>query len=227
MTEREIRTLLDMIDSGKDVRKSLITLKEEMRDPVSYDRICSLPDNRKQVIIRQLYGDDPKARKNAAVIIGELKDPGYMRDLFEAYRSEKTLFVRPAYLKALSGYDCSALAEEMKEQEKKLLKEISLAEAENRKHLYEELTALRSLLHRYSDPKRHIFRLKQQPDEIVLITNREQRDVTAALITQGTIRRLAGGLRIKGGDLNELLKIRTWSEMLFPIPGIDILQDLQ
>ena len=30
---------------------------------------------------------------------------------------------------------------------------------------------------------------------------------------------MKGSVRVKGGDLNEILKIRTWTEILFPIPG--------
>ena len=221
MTERELQKLLDSIYAGKDARKSLIELKEELRDPFSMERFRAMPAERKHTIVQALHASDPKIRKNAALILGMLEDPSYQKDLFEAWISEHTLFVKASYLKALSATDCSMLVPQMRDQESRLLSQIAESDEAGRKHLYEELTALRGILNRYQPVRHHRFSLQKEPDEVILITNREQREITEAQIHDGTVRRLAGGLRISGGRLEDLMKIRTFSEILFPIKGLE------
>ena len=86
---------------------------------------------------RCLSAEDPKARKNAALLLGDLAECSEkwcrsfgedaqseatcsgtsswrgeaVRALWEAYGREETLFVRPAYLKALKGFPAGELLE--------------------------------------------------------------------------------------------------------------------
>ena len=68
-------------------------------------------------------------------------------------------------------------------------------------------------------PARHRFiRMNPAPD-LILQTNRLHAEVTSGQIRTGTVNPMKGSVHVKGGDLTEILKIRTWTEMLFPIPG--------
>lgn len=58
---------------------------------------------------------------------------------------------------------------------------------------------------------------------MILLTNRLHREVTLDLIEQAEAAEktalLAGGVRVLTTNLHKICEIRTWSEMLFPIPG--------
>ena len=53
--------------------------------------------------------------------------------LFDSYKKEKTLFVRPDYLKAIAGMDCEAFLDEMEEQLEMLRAKEPLAERVRRR----------------------------------------------------------------------------------------------
>ena len=51
------------------------------------------------------------------------------------------------------------------------------------------------------------------------VTFLHNRQITARQIQTGEVSMLAGGVRIQGADLQEIAKIRTWQELLFPLHG--------
>ena len=113
-----------------------------------------------------LSSEDPKVRKNTAMLLGQLPwnlyrateetsdssgvqlQRQYARLLFSAYQKEETLFVRPAYLKALSSYpvqDFETLLTKRNQQISELLSGGSHCPQSDRKHLRQELLALEHL----------------------------------------------------------------------------------
>lgn len=212
----EIQELYNAIRSGDEVRANLIELRRELKTEEKQRALAYLLGGDFTVFTGLLKSPDPKVRKNAALILGDMETEDVLPSLFEAYQREETLFVRADYLKAMEKLDCRPFLEALKDRQKKLL-ETAPAE-ENRKHYREELAALQALILNYERPKHHRFLEVYPAPDVILLTNRCQKKVTADQIRTGTVTELSSGLRVKDGDLGELMKIRTYQEMLFPIP---------
>lgn len=104
----------EQIRLGKNIRANLIELKQEIREEAKKRRLAYETGGDYSVFFGLLKNEDPKVRKNAALILGEMECEDAAEPLFEAYQKEETLFVRSAYLKALEAYDCGNMVPELK-----------------------------------------------------------------------------------------------------------------
>ena len=235
-----LEQMLEMVKKDQDVRQNLIQIRQNITDESLRRNFMYLLGGDFSLLTDLLEHEDPKVRKNAALILGMTEDEDVLPALFEAWEKEETLFVREEYLKAASMLDyreyLPRLRERIRELEQMQLSEDSSGPAaeegsdaqpergeealwDNNKHLLLELSRLRSMVSRYERRRGHRFvKLSPAPD-VVLQTNRLHADATAGQIHTGTVNCMRGAVHVKGGDLEEILKIRTWIEMLFPIPG--------
>ncbi len=204
------------ICEGKDLRTNVAALRKELSDEHSLRDFQKLTGGDYRWLYALLRNSDPKVRKNACALFGQCRPEKAASVLWNAYLEEKTLFVRSAYLKAMDVFDCAFLRDELRTQEHLLM--VSEIREEDRKHRAEELAALRHILGRYEQKKKHVFRMPAHSPDVILITNRMQREVTRDQVMTGMCRMLAGGVRVSGDDLRELLQIRTVEEYLFPVP---------
>ena len=102
-----IREIYDKICEGRELRPSLIELKMQLKSEEnrrSFHKICGADYD---VIMKCLADEDPKVRKNAAAVLGLLRVQEAADVLMDAYLAEDKLFVRPEYVKAMEGLDCS------------------------------------------------------------------------------------------------------------------------
>ena len=213
----EIQELYSKIQAGEDVRANLIALRRELKEEEKQRALAYLMGGEFEVFIRLLDSSDPKVRKNAALILGEMETEDVLPSLFHAYEKEETLFVRSDFLKAIARLDYTPCLPKLKERLGQL--RAAIPEAENRKHLREEQLALQEMILRYEKPKPHRFTGYDPAPEVILLTNRSQRETVKAMILEGSVTELPAGLRIRNGNLRDLMKIRVFNEMLFPIPG--------
>lgn len=236
MADDRLRQIYENIIRGTEVRESLIFLKEGIKEESLRRRFMYLLGGDFSVLVRLLSDQDPKVRKNAALILGQTEDEDVLPDLVRAWEGEQTLFVRQAYLKAMEELDYEPILPALRRR----LAEIEAAAGggrpekedagpvhagddhlwDNGKHLAEEGRILRRMLDRYQKRARHSFSRWNPAPDLVLICNRSQIPATADQIRQGEKKLLKSGISVRGGDLRELLTVRTWSECLFPIPGI-------
>ncbi len=139
--------------------------------------------------------------------------------LWGAYEKEATRFVRPEYLKALAN-DCTPYARAIEERARALTE--ATPAAEEKKHVDAELAALQSLLRKCKKGGRHKFNGWHKASEMILLTNRAQRQATVRQLEDvRQMRLLAGGVRFCTARIKEILPIRTYTELLFPIPGLE------
>ena len=164
------------------ISANLIELKQEIRK--RQKSIKSGLRNRRRLfcLFGLLKNEDPKVRKNAALILGEMECEDAAEPLFEAYQKEETLFVRSAYLKALEAYDCGNMVPELKLCLEKL--DAREVPPEEEKHRREEAGALQKLLLKQEKQKKHRFTGFDERLEVILLTNRLHREVTLDLIEQ-------------------------------------------
>ena len=213
---------LEQIREKKNIRQSLIELKQLIHD-----------ENQKKALAYELAGDfsdfvellsdeDPKIRKNAVLILGEMECDDLVDTIWNAYEEEHTLFVKADYIKSLSKCECRKLLPKLKERLQELSEKDVLPDEE--KHIRAEIFALQALVLKYDRPKHHKFIGYQNNLELILMTNRKHREVTVAQLPETDVKMLSGGMKFCTTQLEEVLKIRTYSEMLFPIPGLMLLE---
>ncbi|MDO4522577.1 MAG: methyltransferase domain-containing protein [Eubacteriales bacterium] len=216
-----MNNVLEDIKNDIEIRQNLIALKNEIRDGLQKKTLAYTLAGDFSVFTDLLEHPDPKVRKNAALILGEMECDDLAELLWNAYQKEETLFIRADYLKALSHLDCSDYVESMKQALERLMGKAVLPEEE--KHVRQECTALKNILLTYDRPQKHKFIGNDRKLEVILMTNRNHREVTRRQLGEIPVKYLAGGLRFTTEKLEDLWKIRTYSEMLFPLNGCSML----
>ena len=225
-----LEQLLDQIRKGKDIRRNLIEIRKNISDESLRRRFMYQLEGDFSLLTGLLGHEDPKVRKSAALILGMTEDEDVLPELFDAWEKEETLFVREAYLKAIAGLDYREYLPRLNDRILELERQMTPAEDgreslpenplwDNDTHLLAELSLLRQMAARYEKHGKHRFVSMNPAPELLLRTNLLHAEVTAKQICCGTTHVLRGGVQVKGGDLNELMRIRTWTECLLPIPG--------
>ena len=104
-----INDYLKKIESDENVRQNLIEFRKEIkaekgRNEWQRDRQRCL-----SLMLKLLKHEDAKVRKNSALILGEMGCQDALDALFYAYECEEKLFVKSAYLTAMSQLDLSLI----------------------------------------------------------------------------------------------------------------------
>lgn len=224
-----IQKLFEDILKGENVRASLSQLRVEIKDQFKKEQVEEFFDcDNIETVIHLLQAEDAKIRKNCALFMGDMEmDALFLRPLWEAYLAENQLFVKSAYLTAMSHMEYDLLLPKIKERLEDVL-QIEIT-PENEKHIREEQKCLNSLILNKEGVKQHRFIGQNEMSDIILLTNRshaqsvlmqlqenENLDTSRAKIFQA-------GIRIRTSQLDEILPIRTYQEILFIVPGMQTL----
>ncbi len=200
---------------GEDARASLAGLRRAAKDAEGQRVLLELGVD-PRLIEGFLSDGDPKTRKNAALLLGELADPGSVRPLYEAYSEEGTRFARGAYLAALQSFDVSDYLDGLQARYDMLL--AYDAPPEEAKHVAEERGQLQLLLSRSGRIARHTFNGWHRPCDVIFTTERTlreqlQRQLMAAGIARSAIHPF--GVRARTRDLAGPAAVRTYREILY------------
>ncbi len=209
-----MRDLYEKIKKGTDRRASLIALKKELKDDAKKKVFLTMTGNRLDEIMKCLVDEDPKVRKNAASILGELHCQDALDVLMDAYEEEEKLFVKEAYVQALSMIDCNEYLPQLEEH----LQELVAYDApeEEKKHIQAEIHALQELILQKKGVKKHTFNGWNRSSEVLLLTLPAFRDALAEEVI-GKKKVLKSGVRTIVSDFETVMKIRTVQELLFVI----------
>ncbi|MCD8074247.1 MAG: HEAT repeat domain-containing protein [Lachnospiraceae bacterium] len=219
-----VRENYEKICAGEEVRENLIHLREELKEENGRREFAYLLGGDFSKLCELLSHEDPKVRKNAALVLGKMESEDLLPVLFDAYRKEKTRFIRADYLKAMSELDYRPLLAGL-EQQLASLRDVPEWQPEEWKHVSEEIRVLQTMVLRCSGVRHHRFSGEKEPEDVILLTNRRQREATAEQIQKGKITMLAGGVRVDGASLKDIRQIRTYSELLFPVRTRTLLAD--
>lgn len=222
-----IKDYLVKIEKNMDVRGNLIELKKLLKTEQGLKEWRSLQDRYLQLLTDLLQHADAKVRKNAALILGEVGNQQAIRDLYEAYMKEEQLFVRSAYLTAMSHLDYRPYLKVLEERMHEIMDTIMTPE--NQKHLNEELNLLRNMLLTIEAPKKHRFTGYSLPSELILMTSPGFEQLTfdsIPLKLQRNARIMNGGVRVMADKPGALMELRTVKGILFrfcrnPLPSND------
>ena len=213
--------LLEELLEKQNVRSNLSALRGRWKEAQEPQRkqIREFVAQQEQLLWEFLKSEDPKTRKNTALLLGDVAYQPALQHLYEAYEREQTLFVKSAYLEGIGHMDASGILVQLDGRLKEL-QEQPVSE-ENKKHTEAELRALRAILIRYEGIDTHHFDVKQQKNHILLVTNRNHRGVVEKQ-TKGKAHPL--GVIVQTDDLLSLLQVRTYRDMLFLVPVKGLLE---
>lgn len=215
-----MREKIEKLGKKENLRETLSSLRSDIKEQEKKEELESLI-NRKEVLTDLLQEDDAKVRKNVALLLGDLQLQDAKENLFLAYQKETTLFVKSAYLTALRQLDTKEYLPYFKERLKQL-KETPVPE-EEKKHKGEEIRELSQIILKEEGARKHPFCGFTKPHEMLLLTNREQREVTLAEVRGlgASVQKRAElhplGVMVFSKEVIAFTKLRTYRELLFPI----------
>ena len=217
-----VREYLEKIRENVDVRKNLIDLKAAIADQTKKHALLYALGNDFSMFYQLLGAEDPKVRKNVAKILGKLGIGENLDYLYQAYEREDKLFVRSAYLEAIRELDYRKYLEQFKERLEVLQK--YEPKEEEKKHINEEIKLLRELVTAIEGIKRHTFTGYDKVTRIVLLTNRNYQSVTYNQMKSQRAKIFGAGVMARTSQLEEIVPIRTYTELLFVLEGKNILE---
>lgn len=209
------------LKENQNPRESLSRLRSEIKDPAAKRALLRQPDV-ERTLCGCLSHEDPKVRRNAALLLGDLGLDGAVDELMAAYEKEDMLFVRSAYPAALARLDVGDYFDTLKERREELA--ARPIPVEEKKHVADELRELDRLITNIEGITHHTFTGFRKEHTFVLTTNREQRQVTVDEVAEiseeiGKTAQLHPlGVRVHTKDMNALTLVRTCREILLPLP---------
>lgn len=205
--------MVQEIKQQKRLRENLIKLRERLREGADVNAALALIQQEDNALVPLLRHEDPKVRRNAALLLGDLGCQEQIQELFQAYWSEGTLFVRADYLRALQQLSYEEYLPMLQQRLSQMMAQE--APEDGRKHQREEILQLGRMLRENAGRERRQFCGMGQIFDIALITNRLHREVTATQIRGCPVTLLPMGVRAAGAKPEALMQIRTFREMLF------------
>ncbi len=210
-----VKEQFEHLKNGQDLRKNLIELKQELKGEAARRELLALLAGDYSLFTGLLENQEPKVRKNAALILGKLRQDENVKALYQAYEKEQQLFVKSDYLKALMELDYSVCQAQLEERLAQLEQYRPMEEEE--KHIREELLMLRKLVEKGAVHRKHCFQGYGDAWEIILTTGRKYQQLTAGQIREGKVTVLKSGVRVHTTHLKSVLRIPTYRELLFPL----------
>lgn len=210
------RKYLEKIEREEDVRMNLIELRKLLKTEPGNAAWQRDRQRCLSLMLKLLKHEDAKVRKNAALILGEMGCQDALDALFYAYECEEKLFVKSAYLTAMSQLDYRAYLTAFREHMDELMK--TEMTPENQKHLNEELKLLRDMLLIVEKPVKHTFAGYSVPSELILLTSPGMEQLTIDVMPRNVrdaAKAMRGGVRILTERPGELFGIRTVKGFMF------------
>ncbi|MEG0593094.1 MAG: hypothetical protein RR512_07240 [Coprobacillus sp.] len=198
--------LIENIKNGTQIKESLIELKS-LIDEYDFDEDQDL----KQALIELLDNEDPKIRKNCAVLLGEYNDTTEV--LLEAYQKETTDYVKEAYLKGLSKHDCRMYIDTLQHIQQSLM----ATDEVEMKHIQAQLKILNPLILKNQVHKKKVLKLKHDEVDVVLTSLPYYQFVLFDRVLHLKYKPIKQGVLVRTNSVYDLLNIRTYKDMLLPL----------
>lgn len=222
-----VRETYENIKNGMEVRQNLSRLRRELKEEGSKQALLFYLEGNYGEIQRLLLDEDAKTRKNTALLLGDLGDKKLLPSLYEAYEKETTLFVKSAYLAAMKEFDYREYLPSLRRRMDELLG-MDIRE-EEKKHRNEEIRALSDLLVMIDGIKAHKFIGYDAMSQLILLTNRNFQDIALKQVERAygggadackDLKEFNAGVMVTVDNLNPVLKLRTYEELLFSVKGM-------
>lgn len=207
--------ILKELAENNNIRSNLSALRQMIKEQDKKQKVLCQIVNQEEMFLSFLKNEDAKTRKNAALLFGDLAYQNALEDLYQAYVSETTLFVKASYLQAMAELEAADKLPALKETLAQLL--ATEAEPENKKHMDEEIRALRKIVIQTEGIRHHTPDINGKKVKVILFTNRTQRETIRRSIDCGAASVHPLGVLVETEDLEKLMQLRTYREMAFPL----------
>ncbi len=208
------------ITEQKNVKENLSLLRSGIKEPRDRKELLAIAGDG-EAFVRLLESREPKVRKNAALLLGDLAFPRAKEPLFEAYKKETTLFVKSAYLIALEKIGAPEKVNFFRQRLKELTE--NPPKEEEKKHISAEIRQLEQIMIGMEGVRKHTFTGFREAHEFLLAVAKEQRDVTFQEVSEVSagVRRKAVphplGVLVYAREVLSFARLRTYRELLFPV----------
>lgn len=207
--------ILKELVEKQNIRTNLSTLRQIIKDTEQKNQLYDEVVKQEGLFLSFLQSEDAKTRKNAALLFGDLAYQNALEALYAGYTSETTLFVKASYLQAVAELDVEDKFSDLKDRLEKLL--ATEPEPENKKHVDEEIRALRKIVIQAEGITKHTPDVKGKKVRVLLFTNRTQRETIRRTIDCGVASVHPLGVLVETEELEKLMQLRTYREMAFPL----------
>lgn len=207
--------ILKELVEKQNIRTNLSTLRQIIKDTEQKNQLYDEVIKQEGMFLSFLQSEDAKTRKNAALLLGDLAYQNALEALYAGYTSETTLFVKASYLQAMAELDVEDKLSDLKDTLEKLL--ATEPEPENKKHVDEEIRALRKIVIQAEGITKHTPDIKGKKVRVLLFTNRTQRETIRRTIDCGVASVHPLGVLVETEELEKLMQLRTYREMAFPL----------
>lgn len=211
--------IIEELLKNENVRTNLSEARRLIKDSADSGIYAKELLKHKEQLLRFLKDEDPKTRKNVALLLGDLQADA-VEEIFEAYQKEQTRFVKSSYLAALAQMNVTEKLPELRDRLEELL--AATLTDENRKHVEEEIQKLRKILIRYEGITTHTFSYPTQAVEVILLCNRNHRGLIQKAVGEGA-KLHPLGVSVVTSRLRDLERIRTYRAVVFPVHTKELL----
>lgn len=204
---------IEQIKSGNEVKENILALKDELRElKEGSQRAALLIHVKKEQKLFEdlLFNEDPKIRKNTALILASVQEQCFLDALFKAYITDETRYNKAAYLKAIAKLDHTSVDSALSERKQALIN--TPATKEDVKHVIEEMKELNQIL---GTDISHSFTGYELVNELVLDTNRNYKNITIDKLAGIPHKEFTAGVMVKTKKLQQVLNVRTYNELCF------------
>ncbi len=198
---------INNIKNNINLRESLIEMKTMMSKGLSAPKDHELIFKLKEL----LKHEDPKVRKNTAIIIGQLTESVEL--LLDSYHHEETDYVKEAYLKGISYQPVQPYIKDLKQIQEDLMHN----ENANTKHVQSQLKILNPLILQNVSHKKKMIKFYHEPIDVVLTTLPYYQFVAFEHVLHLKYKPVSQGVLVRTESLYDLQKIRVYKDMLIPI----------
>lgn len=207
--------IIKELEKRENIRTNLSALRQQIKSEEVKQQLIQKMDKLGDSFLEFLKHEDAKTRKNAALLLGDLAYEPAVETLYNGYVEEKTLFVRASYLQALAELDITEKLPDLRDALQQLLE--MEVEPDNKKHIDEEIRALRKIIIQNEGIQRHTMDIKGKKVSVILLTNRIQRETIRRTIEDGVATLHPLGVHVETEHLEKVMQLRTYRDMVFPL----------
>jgi 16S rRNA G966 N2-methylase RsmD len=198
-----------------NIRESLSMIRNEIKDDMEIRN-----DKLYMQLVELLSHEDPKVRKNTAIILGSFKKSGVKNLLLDGYRKETIDFVKVGYLKGLSKQDCKSIVDELKQIQSELLAD----QESDKKHVQSQLKVLNPLIQSYGTHKRKMVKLLHKDVDVILTTLPYYQFTLFDYVLDHKYKPVGQGVLVRTKSVYDLLPLRNYKDMIIPIKNCSLME---
>lgn len=204
--------VIERIKNNEQLRTSLIELKSNSEGHEVYFEDKELYS----VLVDYLTHEDPKVRKNSALLVGMFDQNDVVDVLLEHYMKETIEYVKEAYLKGCLNHDCRNYIHILEKIQKSLMNNSNEADA---KHLAPQLKLVNHLIRTNQHHKVKMLHMKHEEIDVILTTIPWYQFTLFENLKGYKYKPVGQGVLVRTNSLFEIKNLRSFEEILIPLSG--------